>query len=510
MLPLIQCFDLPGPTAAIVADLARWPGVVWLQSTHLGQGRYSFLAANPFLIFRSSGACGEIATATRSNVVYGNPWQILEDLLSRYQIEDEAEYPFPLGGCFGFWGYELKNFVEPKLSRRLLRDLPLPDCWTGFFDSLLIFDHTLKKQWMVSTGMRPDGVLDPAQAQRQLTWWEKYLDNPHRKPELSTFSSTVNPAAESRENLPPSSAHTPEAAPLDSWFSADLPSAIRPVSNLNREAFINRVERAQRYIRQGDIYQVNLSHRVSAPRTCGSWELFERLSAVSPAPFSGFLNAGDFQLVSSSPELFLRIRGSQIRTQPIKGTRPRSSDPQADDRLRRELLASTKEKAELLMITDLLRNDLGRVCEFGSVQTPELFRLKQYAQVQHLVSTVDGHLRSEVTHLQALAQCFPGGSITGAPKFRAMEIIEELEPVQRGPYTGCLGYLGFNRESQLSILIRTAICLHNQICFPVGAGIVDASQPEAEYAETLAKAAGFLAVIQPTTHDYLSQRQVYA
>jgi anthranilate/para-aminobenzoate synthase component I len=192
----------------------------------------------------------------------------------------------------------------------------------------------------------------------------------------------------------------------------------------------------------------------------------------------------------------LRLSGSHIQTRPIKGTRPRDADPTRDAQLAYELQTSAKELAELVMITDLLRNDLGKVCEFGSVQVPELARLERFAQVQHLVSTVEGRLRPDVTHFAALASCFPGGSITGAPKFRAMEIIDELESIARGPYCGCHGYLGFNRESQLSITIRTAICKESSVYFHVGAGIVADSNPEAEYEETLAKAAGFLAALQ--------------
>jgi aminodeoxychorismate synthase component I len=272
-------------------------------------------------------------------------------------------------------------------------------------------------------------------------------------------------------------------------------SQTRLLANLSRAKFIAAVELAQRYIRAGDIYQVNLSQRLTTPCSFSGWELFQRLSAVSPAPFSAFLDCGDFQIASSSPELFLRLSGPHIQTRPIKGTRPRDAGPTRDAQLAYELQTSTKELAELVMITDLLRNDLGKVCEYGSVQTPELARLERFAQVQHLVSTVEGRLRKDVTHLAALAACFPGGSITGAPKFRAMEIIDELEPLARGPYCGCHGYLGFNRESQLSITIRTAICKDGLAHFSVGAGIVADSNPEAEYDETLAKAAGFLAAI---------------
>jgi aminodeoxychorismate synthase component I len=270
-------------------------------------------------------------------------------------------------------------------------------------------------------------------------------------------------------------------------------------SNLSRDDFISKVERAQKYIRAGDIYQVNLSQRLTARlerSDLSGWEFFQKLSAVSPAPFSAFLNCGEFQLASSSPEQFLRMSGSQIISRPIKGTRPRDVDATRDAQLAYELQTSAKELAELVMITDLLRNDLGKVCEYGSVQVPELAKLEKFAQVQHLVSTIEGRLKKDVTHFAAFASCFPGGSITGAPKFRAMEIIDELEPISRGPYCGAIGYLGFNRESQLNIAIRTAICAGGKIHFNVGAGIVADSIPEMEYEETLAKAAGFLAALK--------------
>jgi anthranilate/para-aminobenzoate synthase component I len=303
------------------------------------------------------------------------------------------------------------------------------------------------------------------------------------------------------------------------------------ISNFSKNDFISAVERAQRYIRAGDIYQVNLSHRLTvdfcgragsplpaAGRTqaheqrawsdapclhanSAGWELFENLSAVSPAPFAAFLDCGEFQIASSSPEQFLRMSGSQIVTRPIKGTRPRDADPTRDAQLAYELQTNAKELAELVMITDLLRNDIGKVCEYGSVQTPEIAKLEKFAQVQHLVSTVEGRLRKEMTHFAAFASAFPGGSITGAPKFRAMEIIDELEPVSRGPYCGAIGYLGFNRESQLSITIRTAICRDGLAHFNVGAGIVADSNPEAEYEETLAKAAGFLTALSSSRRE---------
>jgi anthranilate/para-aminobenzoate synthase component I len=267
-------------------------------------------------------------------------------------------------------------------------------------------------------------------------------------------------------------------------------------ANLSRRQFISCVERAQRYIRAGDIYQVNLSQRFSASWPQSAWELYLNLAEVSPAPFAAYLDGGDFQIVSSSPELFLRLSGTHVCTRPIKGTRPRSDDLTRDTQLAYELQSSPKELSELLMITDLLRNDLGKICEYGSVHVPDLSRLERFSQVQHLVSTIEGRLRRGISHAGSLASCFPGGSITGAPKRRAMQIIDELEPVPRGPYTGALGYLGFNRESQISILIRTALCHEQKAHFHAGAGIVADSDSEAEYDETLAKSLGFFAALR--------------
>jgi para-aminobenzoate synthetase component 1 len=469
MRPLIHETATAHTPETLAAHLTGERGVVLLRSAAFDSphARYSFVTANPFLSFRASGSRCKITSYDSkfsdfdSQNKFGNPWHLLDALMARCELLDEIDLPFPLGGCFGYWGYDLKNFSEPKLPRRAPNDLELPDCHVGFYDSLVVFDHRLGKTWIVSTGLRPDGSRDESRARKQQACWQRRLaaDVPTRA------GSTAAPTAE--------------------FFS-----------NLARPDFIARVERAQNYIRHGHIYQVNLSHRLAATTSLTGWELYERLLEVSPAPFAAYFDCGEFQIASSSPELFLRLSGSNIQTRPIKGTRPRSNDSTRDAQLTYELQTSAKEMAELVMITDLLRNDLGRVCEFGSVHVPELVRLERYAQVQHLVSTVEGRLRDHVTHFAALASAFPGGSITGAPKFRAMEIIDELETVARGPYTGCHGYLGFNRESQLSISIRTAVKKADCAYFNVGAGIVADSIPEAEYEETLAKAAGFRAALK--------------
>lgn len=262
--------------------------------------------------------------------------------------------------------------------------------------------------------------------------------------------------------------------------------------NLDRASFCELVARAQDYIAAGDIYQVNLSHRFSAPLlpSVDLFSLYTKLREQSPAPFAAFANLGEKVILSSSPEQFLSLSGRIIQTRPIKGTRPRFRDRERDEKSAYDLITSPKEIAELVMITDLERNDLGQVCEFGSVAATELLKLERYAQVFHLVSTVEGTLREGVGHLDALLACFPGGSITGAPKKRAREIIAELEPCPRGLYTGAIGCLGFNGESRFNIAIRTLVAELGELHFHVGAGIVADSVPMKEWEETLHKAAG--------------------
>jgi aminodeoxychorismate synthase component I len=283
---------------------------------------------------------------------------------------------------------------------------------------------------------------------------------------------------------------------------------VRFASALRRREFIEMVKRAQAYIAAGDIYQVNLSHRFTASwprceeRGGEAFALYESLRRCSPAPHAAWLQLNGRSVLSSSPELFLKISGRSIRTRPIKGTRPRRADCREDERSAHELISSPKESAELVMITDLERNDLGQVCEFGSVTVCELLKLERFEQVFHLVSTVDGRLRPEVDAVTALRACFPGGSITGAPKKRAMEIIAELERVPRGLYTGAIGYFGFNGESQFNIAIRTLVIENGEAHFHVGAGIVADSQPEMEWQETLDKAAGILLAAGRGGRDY--------
>lgn len=290
------------------------------------------------------------------------------------------------------------------------------------------------------------------------------------------------------------------------WETGDISSRLRANSSVaevspftpltDRGKFLSCVGRIKQWIAAGHIYQVNLSQTFAATVSGNLFSLYETLRDASPAPMAAYLNLDGREILSSSPESFLKISGCGIETRPIKGTRPRFSDPDEDRRSAYELQTSAKEIAELVMITDLLRNDLGQVCEFGSVEVTDMLRLESLAQVHHLVSTVTGILRPEIDALAAIAACFPGGSITGAPKKRAMEIIRELEQAPRGIYCGAIGWLGYNGESSFNIAIRTLVRNGDQLVYQVGAGIVADSDPEKEYEETLHKAAGIRLAIE--------------
>lgn len=484
MRALIQKLDPAPSPESLLERLRAEPGVVLLRSSPAApsHARCSFVTARPFLTFQSRGSRCETRCAGRTEVRFGDPWRLLEALLSAYELRDELDLPFPLGGCFGYWGYDLKNFLEPRLPRRAVNDLEFPDCHVGFYDSLVAFDHLAGAAWILSTGLDVDASRSTGRARQRLEDWNRFMSGSLET--RQAFEPVIAPGPA----IP--SCHCGTDPGAGAWVPFEPGH-----TNMTQSEYLAKVARAQAYIRAGDIYQVNLSHRLTRGVPATGPVIFHALHEVSPAPFSAYLDGGDFQILSASPELFLKLNGAQIQTCPIKGTRPRSAEPAQDAQLAYQLQTSPKEMAELVMITDLLRNDLGKVCEFGSIQVSDLARLERFPQVQHLVSTVEGRLRPDVSHLNALAACFPGGSVTGAPKVRAMEIIDELEPVSRGPYTGALGYLGFNRESQLSMIIRTALCKDGLIHFQTGAGIVADSIPEAEYAETLAKARGFIAAL---------------
>ena len=419
-------------------------------------GRYSFLGYDPFLIFRHQDGRNEIIQGKRVELLKGNPFDILKTLFSKYRLLTPPDLPPFLGGAVGYFAYDLKRFVE-KLPSRAQDDFPLPLCFLAFYDTVIIFDHLRDRAWISSTGLPEEG---------------EHLKQLRAKTRIRELYQTLERA---------------EASPAASkqYLPGQEPLEIR--SNFTRDEYLRAVLKAKDYIAAGDIYQVNLSQRFTATVPTPPFELYKILRGLNPAPFAAYLTCGETAIISSSPERFLRLAGRAVETRPIKGTRPRGKSPAEDEQLRRELITSPKDRAELIMIVDLERNDLGRVCEYGTVAVPELITLETYATVFHLVSTVTGTLKEDRDHIDCIKASFPGGSITGAPKIRAMEIIDELEPTCRNIYTGSIGYLGFNQQTDLNIAIRTMLYRDGTVHFQVGGGIVADSDPAAEYEETLHK-----------------------
>ena len=355
------------------------------------------------------------------------------------------------GGIVGYFAYELCHHIE-KLPRNAVDDLGLPDIAVGFYDALIITDHLLGKTYVVA-------VLFPGASES----------------EIIKKAKSIKALIES-------------GAQRDISFQNESPASESiHESNFTKTDYCAMVGKAKEYIRNGDIYQVNLSQRFKTTISKAPIDLYAALRKLNPAPFSAYLDCGCVKVLSSSPERFLLKNGKYIETRPIKGTYPRSADINEDIRNKELLLKSEKDRAENLMIVDLMRNDIGKVCKTGSVKAAELFKAESYATVHHLVSTVTGELLDGCDAIDCLRATFPGGSITGAPKIRAMQIIDELEPTCRSVYTGSIGYIGFDGNMDLNIAIRTILLKGKEAYYQVGGGIVWDSIPESEYEETLHK-----------------------
>ncbi|MBI3910945.1 MAG: aminodeoxychorismate synthase component I [Armatimonadetes bacterium] len=470
---------VPWTAAAAPVDLAARllgeRGLVFLDSASEvgGQGRWSFLLIDPQCVLTASHGALCLQSRASQDVRWSRShrglFDTVRDLLRAHPLAPHPEVPF-VGGAAGYWGYELGTEVEPRVRRR--RPVPaasaLPDAWIGFYDLVYAFDHASGTGYLVASGddaPGPGGDRHGSPEER-VRWLSRKLSGPR---------AALRPVG--------------GAGPTPEWCSSP---AMGLTSSHTRATYTQAVRRALAYIAAGDIYQVNLSQRFQSRlrRDGHPWALYRRLRERSSAPFAAYVDAGDHQVLSSSPERFLRIRGREVETRPIKGTRPRGADPAADADLARALLTSPKDRAELVMIVDLERNDLGRVCDYGSVRVADLCALESHPTVHHLVATVCGRLREEVHPIDCLRACFPGGSITGAPKVRAMEIIAEMEPFERGVYTGAIGYCGFDGTAEWNIAIRTMRVAGEEVSFCAGGGIVADSDPDAEYEETLHKARG--------------------
>jgi para-aminobenzoate synthetase component I len=442
-------------------------------------GRYSFLTADPVLIVRSRGARTEIVDCSSGATRATNEDALatVRGLIAPYRLASVPGVPPFQGGIAGYiaydWGLTLERLPEPRFD-----DLALPDTLLCLYDWVLAWDHVTSKTWLISTGV-PE--IEPAARTTRARERASHVIGLLRG---DSKYSTAGPESRTRPaNVAP--AYRVEGG----WWSENL--ELR--SSFTKEGYLEAVARVREYIFAGDIFQANLSQRFEAPLEGSAWAFYRRLRARNAAPFAAYMDSPEAAIVSASPERFLRVDADgHVETRPIKGTRPRGVGPEHDAALGQALAESAKDRAENLMIVDLMRNDLSRVCAPGSVRVSELFSLERYATVHHLVSTVIGKLESGRDALHLLRAAFPGGSITGAPKLRAMEIIAELEPSRRGVYCGSIGYWSLTGDLDTNIAIRTAIVQGDRVYFSAGGGIVADSDPAQEYDETLDKARGLI------------------
>lgn len=464
---MITSTPLPYSADAITyfAAIDDLPWAIWLDSG--GRGHYDILCAQPVVTLVTHGASTEITDASGMHISNVDPFDLLRQYLGVPQGDNEKitaaqnstnteAIPFA-GGALGYWSYDLARRYVALPSKA--RDAPaqddshLPDMAIGIYDWAIILDHHQHTAQLVSQHRHPDTAQHLPQIIERL-----------------------------RNNK-----STPSAA-----FKVQG----RIDSNFNRDTYETAFNVAQQYLRDGDCYQVNLAQRYVATASGDALEAYLVLRQQSPAPYSVFMNLPQLQILCTSPECFLKVHNGLVETKPIKGTRSRAANPLKDERMANELQRSEKDRAENLMIVDLLRNDLGKCCVPGSVQVPKLFEIESYAQVHHLVSTVTGKLAPNQDAISLLKNCFPGGSITGAPKQRAMQIIEQIEPNRRGIYCGTIGYIGYDGNMQTNIVIRTLIYAQGKICYWAGGGIVADSKVGAEYQETLDKTSAMLKLLQ--------------
>ena len=408
--------------------------------------KFSFIGINPFLIFESIGNRAFI----NKKEIEGEPFTVLENLINKYKFEDEEYSHIPLiSGAIGYISYDTGRIIE-KLPNTSKEDFDLKDMKFVFYNNIIIFDLINKKQYITSLNGNDE--------------------------EIKFILSKIKDAKRiDDENI--------------------IDSNKEFISNFKKEEYIDAIKKLKDYIKNGDVYIANLTQRFYTETDCESFEIYKRLRSINKAPFSVFANFDDFQIISSSPERFIEVKDRKVITRPIKGTRPRGKNSEEDLKNSLELLNSEKDKAELLMVVDLERNDLSKVCKPHTVKVTELFKLETYATVFHLVSTVEGVLKDNISAVKCIRECFPGGSITGTPKIRAMEIIEELECLKRNIYTGAIGYFDFRGNADFNIVIRTIIKKNNKAYFGVGGGITYDSIEEDEYNETLDKAKALMRVL---------------
>ncbi|MDH3560000.1 MAG: aminodeoxychorismate synthase component I [Gammaproteobacteria bacterium] len=447
-------------SAQLFEAIADRPWAMFLDSgrPYVQQGRYDILVADPMLTLTTRGPLTEIRSRNNVELSKQDPFALVRQYLEPTEPQ-HTDLPF-CGGALGYFAYDLGRRIE-QLPSSAENAEQIPEMAVGVYDWALVVDHEQQRSWLVGQGR------DDRTRQR----WQELLEC-YRNPPLP------------RRRRP--------FEVLDT-----------PVSSMTYEDYTRAFHRIKHYIREGDCYQVNLAQRFHVNVDGSLWQAYKSLRKMNPAPFGCYLNTPYAQILSSSPERFLRIRGGEVETKPVKGTRPRSTDADEDRSLAEELRLSTKDRAENVMIVDLLRNDLSKTCAFGTVRVRKLFDVESFATVHHLVSTITGRLDSASDALECLRGCFPGGSITGAPKLRAMEIIEELEPYQRGIYCGSVGYVGFDGAMDSNIAIRTLVHSGGRLRFWAGGGIISDSELDAEYQETFDKVDAILKLLKHLEIDHV-------
>lgn len=404
-------------------------------------GRYSFIGINSFLKIKAyKGQCW-INDKKQSQDIFS----CLKEIIEEYSIENDTIFPFIAGGI-GYFSYDLCRNIE-NLPETAEEELIIPETYFNFYDNIIIYDNETKEVMLTALGI--------------LKSYEEVFNEIQY--EIERSSKLI---------------YTEKSIKIKDIFH----------SNFTKKQYMDTVEKVRDYIRNGDIYITNLTQRFWCHSNAEPYKVYKTLRNINPAPFAAYINLEGFVILSSSPERFLKITNNHVETRPIKGTRPRTGNINEDERNKNELINSEKDKPELLMIVDLERNDLSKVCSPNTVKVTELFKLEEYSTVYHLVSTIEGELKQGKDCIDCIKACFPGGSITGAPKIRSMEIIEELEGIRRNVYTGAIGYIGFDKNIDLNIVIRTILMKDDKAYFGVGGGITWESDKEAEYYETLDKA----------------------
>ncbi|MBI4682237.1 MAG: anthranilate synthase component I family protein [Nitrospirae bacterium] len=477
--------ELPFMPPRQVYELMESPYSILLESIKGPEkiARYSFIGAKPFLVIRVKNGSVELNFNNGRKLTSSAPaLKKLKELMSNYHINAHKDLPPFAGGALGILSYDFVRYLE-NLPKTAIDDLNIPDAHFILVDTVIAFDHKLMKTFLISCPAAEETISDP---EKFMGKWDYYYDKACAKIEdlhkiVSSVSNNPSPAEERREN----------------FHSEKSGTAIEIRHEMGKENYMNIVKRAKEYIRAGDIFQANLSQRVSADiGDIKAWQIYKVLSGINPSPFAAYMNMGDYCIASSSPERLVRVTGNIVETRPIAGTRPRGTNEEGDIQMRIALLLNEKERAEHLMLIDLERNDLGRISDYSTVEVDELMITEDYSHVIHIVSNVKGLLADGKDCFDAIRATFPGGTITGVPKVRCMEIIDELEPVARGPYTGSIGYISFTGDMDLNIIIRTFVIKDNIAYVQAGAGIVADSDPEMEYYETLKKAEALIKTLE--------------